>query len=176
MPISCLGQRLQFSFSLFLNKKILFRSKRSFFCSLSTCLLLFLAARSPSSIFSSNSISLSVYLFIKPLCCCFVHRMGIAAFITEISTPEQRTFRLAMIHFVGSLGRPIGTKVWRSFCLLLLSDSDVLIYNRNIRKTFYDPFFRLAGCSGTLVKTLVCNTCSSLASDSRAKLSRSFSL
>ena len=37
--------------------------------------------------------------------------MGIAAFITEISSPEQRTFRLAMIHFVGSLGRPIGTKV-----------------------------------------------------------------
>ena len=37
--------------------------------------------------------------------------MGIAAFITEISTPEQRTFRLAMIHFVSSLGSPIGTKV-----------------------------------------------------------------
>jgi MFS family permease len=37
--------------------------------------------------------------------------MGVAAFITEISTPEQRTFRLAMIHFVSSLGSPLGTKV-----------------------------------------------------------------
>ena len=46
--------------------------------------------------------------------------MGIAAFITEISTPEQRTFRLAMIHFVGSLGRPIGTKVWTPFYYLIL--------------------------------------------------------
>ena len=41
--------------------------------------------------------------------------MGIAAFITEISTPEQRTFRLAMIHFVSSLGSPIGTKVQGTF-------------------------------------------------------------
>jgi len=39
------------------------------------------------------------------------YSMGIAAFITEISTPEQRTFRLAMIHFVSSLGSPIGTKI-----------------------------------------------------------------
>jgi len=37
--------------------------------------------------------------------------MGIAAFITEISTPEQRTFRLATIHFVQSLGGPIGTMI-----------------------------------------------------------------
>jgi len=37
--------------------------------------------------------------------------MGIAAFITEISTPEQRTFRLAMIHFVSSLGGPLGKKL-----------------------------------------------------------------
>ena len=37
--------------------------------------------------------------------------MGIAAFITEISSPEQRTFRLAMIHFVSSLGGPLGTKI-----------------------------------------------------------------
>jgi len=37
--------------------------------------------------------------------------MGIAAFITEISTPEQRTFRLAMIWFVESLGGPIGTMI-----------------------------------------------------------------
>ena len=43
--------------------------------------------------------------------------MGVAAFITEISTPEQRTFRLATISFVSSLGGPLGTKVtflvWR---------------------------------------------------------------
>ena len=39
------------------------------------------------------------------------YSMGVAAFITEISTPEQRTFRLAMIHFISSLGSPIGTKV-----------------------------------------------------------------
>eukprot|EP00090_Calanus_glacialis_P009730 TRINITY_DN18129_c0_g1_i1.p1 TRINITY_DN18129_c0_g1~~TRINITY_DN18129_c0_g1_i1.p1 ORF type:complete len:508 (-),score=86.66 TRINITY_DN18129_c0_g1_i1:102-1625(-) len=35
--------------------------------------------------------------------------MGIAAFITEISTPEQRTFRLATIGFVEGLGGPLGT-------------------------------------------------------------------
>ena len=35
--------------------------------------------------------------------------MGIAAFITEISTPEQRTFRLATIGFVESMGGPLGT-------------------------------------------------------------------
>jgi len=39
------------------------------------------------------------------------YSMGVAAFITEISTPEQRTFRLAMIHFISSLGSPIGTKI-----------------------------------------------------------------
>lgn len=37
--------------------------------------------------------------------------MGIAAFITEISTPEQRTFRLATIYFVESLGGPVGTMI-----------------------------------------------------------------
>ena len=35
--------------------------------------------------------------------------MGIAAFITEISTPEQRTFRLATVHFVEGMGGPLGT-------------------------------------------------------------------
>ena len=43
------------------------------------------------------------------------YSMGVAAFITEISTPEQRTFRLAMIHFISSLGSPIGTKVQTIF-------------------------------------------------------------
>ena len=37
--------------------------------------------------------------------------MGIASFITEISSPEQRTFRLASVHFVKSLGGPVGTKI-----------------------------------------------------------------
>ena len=48
------------------------------------------------------------------ICICIsssIPSMGIAAFITEISTPEQRTFLLAMIHFVSRLGSPIGTKV-----------------------------------------------------------------
>ena len=51
--------------------------------------------------------------------------MGIAAFITEISTPEQRTFRLAMIHFVSSLGSPIGTKVNVPFPTKTNSDLNV---------------------------------------------------
>ena len=37
--------------------------------------------------------------------------MGIASFITDISTPEQRTFRLASVYFVESLGGPLGTKI-----------------------------------------------------------------
>merc|ERR550519_2402508 len=37
--------------------------------------------------------------------------MGVAAFITDISTPEQRTFRLSAIWFVESLGGPVGTKL-----------------------------------------------------------------
>jgi MFS family permease len=35
--------------------------------------------------------------------------MGLNAFISDISTPEQRSFRLAMMHFVSSIGRPVGT-------------------------------------------------------------------
>ena len=37
--------------------------------------------------------------------------MGINSFITDISTPEQRTFRMAAIHFVDHLGGPLGTKM-----------------------------------------------------------------
>ena len=37
--------------------------------------------------------------------------MGIASFITDISTPEQRTFRLASIYFLESLGGPLGTQL-----------------------------------------------------------------
>ena len=50
--------------------------------------------------------------------------MGIAAFITEISRPEQRTFRLASIWFVESLGGPAGTALgawlWSSGGYLLV--------------------------------------------------------
>jgi len=37
--------------------------------------------------------------------------MGIASFITDISSPEQRTFRLASVYFVESLGGPLGTEI-----------------------------------------------------------------
>ena len=37
--------------------------------------------------------------------------MGINAFIADISSPEQRSFRMAMMYFVSSLGRPIGTQM-----------------------------------------------------------------
>ena len=36
--------------------------------------------------------------------------MGINAFIADISSPEQRSFRMAMMHFVSSIGRPFGTQ------------------------------------------------------------------
>jgi len=36
--------------------------------------------------------------------------MGIASFIADISSPEQRTFRMASVRFVESLGGPLGTK------------------------------------------------------------------
>ena len=120
MPISCLGQRLQFSFSLFLNKKNPVSLKKEFLLFSVNLPVALSGGAITFQYFSPNSISLPVYLFIKPLCCCFDRRMGIAAFITEISTPEQRTFRLAMIHFVGSLGRPIGTKVWTPFYYLIM--------------------------------------------------------
>jgi MFS family permease len=35
--------------------------------------------------------------------------MGLHAFISDISSPEQRSFRLAMAHFVSVTGRPVGT-------------------------------------------------------------------
>ena len=37
--------------------------------------------------------------------------MGIASFIADISSPEQRTFRLASIYFIESLGGPLGLKL-----------------------------------------------------------------
>ena len=37
--------------------------------------------------------------------------MGINAFIADISKPNQRSFRMAMIHFISSLGRPFGTQM-----------------------------------------------------------------
>ena len=69
--------------------------------------------------------------------------MGIAAFITEISTPEQRTFRLAMIHFVSGLGSPIGTKVNLPFQSNLLDKilnvaSDVVIACLQIGALLWD--------------------------------------
>ena len=39
------------------------------------------------------------------------YSMGINSFIADISKPEQRSFRMAMIHFVSSLGRPFGTQI-----------------------------------------------------------------
>ena len=36
--------------------------------------------------------------------------MGINAFIADISSPEQRSFRMAMMHFVQTVGRPFGTQ------------------------------------------------------------------
>merc|ERR1711973_1083717 len=35
---------------------------------------------------------------------------GIASFIADISSPEQRTFRMASVRFVESLGGPLATK------------------------------------------------------------------
>ena len=37
--------------------------------------------------------------------------MGINAFIADISPPHQRSFRMAMMHFVSSVGRPFGTQM-----------------------------------------------------------------
>ena len=37
--------------------------------------------------------------------------MGINSFIADISPPHQRSFRMAMMHFVGSVGRPFGTQM-----------------------------------------------------------------
>ena len=37
--------------------------------------------------------------------------MGINAFISDLSSPEQRSFRMAMMHFVSSVGRPFGTQM-----------------------------------------------------------------
>ena len=37
--------------------------------------------------------------------------MGIAAFITDISSPEMRTARLSTVWFIESLGSPLGTKI-----------------------------------------------------------------
>ena len=36
-------------------------------------------------------------------------QMGLNAFISDISTPEQRSFRLAVMHFIASAGWPVGT-------------------------------------------------------------------
>ncbi len=33
--------------------------------------------------------------------------MGLSAFIADISKPDQRAFRMGMIHLASSLGRPI---------------------------------------------------------------------
>ena len=37
--------------------------------------------------------------------------MGINAFIADISKPHQRSFRMAMMHFVPTIGRPLGTQL-----------------------------------------------------------------
>ena len=37
--------------------------------------------------------------------------MGINAFVADISKPDQITFRMAMMHFVSSVGRPLGTQL-----------------------------------------------------------------
>ena len=37
--------------------------------------------------------------------------MGINAFIADISKPNQRSFRMAMLYFFSSLSRPFGTQM-----------------------------------------------------------------
>ena len=37
--------------------------------------------------------------------------MGINAFVSDISKPEQRSFRMAMMSFVFNIGRPVGTQL-----------------------------------------------------------------
>jgi hypothetical protein len=65
--------------------------------------------------------------------------MGLSAFIADISKPDQRAFRMGMIHLASSLGRPIaaplgayllkeGNQIWETIhCFWLGSYSPLQI-------------------------------------------------
>lgn len=58
-----------------------------------------------------NNVNNQIFILVALSGGYLAYSMGINAFIADISKPEQRSFRMAMIHFVSSLGRPFGTQI-----------------------------------------------------------------
>jgi fucose permease len=66
--------------------------------------------------------------------------MGLSAFIADISKPDQRAFRMGMIHLSQSLGRPIAAPLG---AYLLKEGNEIrkIIHKKTFLHWFYSKVF-----------------------------------